>query len=77
MTRPDPAHDAIAAAIRAITGQVTGPPNLIGFDFVDLRTAFIGGGLAVFGEGEAEGPDRAIRAADAAIDDLKRQLRQR
>jgi hypothetical protein len=25
----DPAQDAIAAAIRAITGLVTGPPNLI------------------------------------------------
>ena len=26
----------------------------------------------MFGEGEAEGPDRAIRAAEAAIADLKR-----
>jgi len=67
----------MAAAIRAITGLVTGPPNLIGFDFVFFRDAFIDGGRAVFGEGEAEGPDRAIRAADAAIADLKRQLRQR
>jgi cell division GTPase FtsZ len=56
----DPAHDAIAAAIRAITGLVTGPPNLVGFDFADLR-------VAMFEQG---------RAADAAIADLKRQLRQ-
>jgi cell division protein FtsZ len=66
---------AIAATIRAITSLVTGPPNLIGFDMADLRAAFKGGGRAVFGEGEAEGPDRAIRAADAALADLKRQLR--
>jgi cell division protein FtsZ len=70
----DPAHDDIAAAIRAITGLVTGPPNLIGFDFADLRCALLNQGRAVFAQGEAEGPDRAIRAADAAIDDLKRKL---
>jgi cell division protein FtsZ len=72
----DPAHDAIAAAIRAITGLVTGPPNLIGFDFSDLRCALIEQGRAVFAQGEADGPDRARRAADAALADLRRQLRQ-
>lgn len=61
--------------IRAITGLVTGLPNLIGFDFADLRTALIEQGCAVFAEGEAEGPDRARRAADAAIADLRRRLR--
>jgi hypothetical protein len=50
--------------LQAITGLVTGPPNLVGFDFVFLRDAFIDGGPAVFGQGEAEGPDRASRAAD-------------
>jgi hypothetical protein len=43
----DPAHDEIAALIRAITGLVTGPPNLIGFDFADLRHALRGLGRAV------------------------------
>ena len=71
----DPAHDAIAAVIRAITGLVTGPPNLIGLDFADLRLALLNQGRAVFGQSEAEGPDRARRAVDAALDDLKRQLR--
>jgi cell division protein FtsZ len=71
----DPAHDDIAAAIRAITGLVTGPPNLIGFDFADLRCALFEQGRAVFAEGEAEGPDRARRAADAALAYLKRKLR--
>ena len=72
----DPAHDAIAAVIRAMTSLVTEPPTLICFDFVDLGVFVKERGRAYFGEGEAEGPDRAIRAADAAIADLKRQLRQ-
>ena len=71
----DPAHDEIAAAIRAITALVTGPPNLIGFDVADLRTALIDGGHAVLAQGEADGPDRAIRAAEAAIAELKGKLR--
>ena len=66
----DPAHDRITAILAAITTLVTAPPNLIGFDIVFFRDAFIDGGRAVFGEGEAEGPDRAIRAADAAMDDM-------
>jgi hypothetical protein len=33
----DPAHDRIAAAIRATTTLVTGPPNLIGFDLKYFR----------------------------------------
>jgi cell division protein FtsZ len=71
----DPAHDDIAAAIRAITGLVTGPPNIIGFDFADLRFALLHQGRAVFGQGEAEGPDRARRAVDAAFADLKHRIR--
>ena len=71
----DTAHDDIAAMVRAITGLVTGPPNLIGFDFADLRVALFEQGCAVFAQGEAEGPDRARRAVDAAVADLKRQLR--
>ena len=72
----DPAHEEIAAVVRATTSLVTGEPNLVGFDFADLRTALKDGGRAVFGQGEATGPDRATRAAEAAIADLKRKLRQ-
>jgi cell division GTPase FtsZ len=72
----DPAHDNITAIIRAITTLVTGPLNLIGFDFADLRCALLNQGRAVFGQGEAEGPDRASRAVEAAFADLKRRLRQ-
>jgi cell division GTPase FtsZ len=71
----DPAHDRITAILTAITGLVTGPPNLIGFDFADLRTGLIDGGRAVFAQAEASGPDRAIRAADAAIAEIREQLR--
>ena len=76
----DPAHDEIAAVIRATTSLVTNEPNLVGFDFADLREAFKDGGNAVFGEGEAAGPPeegRATRAAEAAIADLKRKLSQK
>lgn len=72
---PAKAGNEIAAVVRAITTLVTAPPTIVGFDFVFLLEAFTGGGRAVFGEGEAEGPDRAIRAADAAITDIRRQLR--
>jgi hypothetical protein len=71
----DPAHDQIAAVIRAITALVTGTPNLIGFDIADLRVALIERGRAVLGRDESEGPDRAVRVAEAAIADLKRNLR--
>ncbi len=73
----DTALDEIAAVIRATTSLVTNEPNLVGFDFADLRTALHQGGNAVFGQGEAAGPDRATRAAEAAIADLKRKLRRK
>ena len=72
----DPAHDRMDAAIKAISGLVTHPPNLVGFDFADLRTALLNQGRAVFGEGEASGPDRAIKAVEAALGDLKRAIRE-
>ena len=72
------AHNRIAAAIKAMTGLVTGPPNLIGVDPADLRAIFKDAGPAVFGEGEASGqPEqgRATRAAEIAIAEIKRQLK--
>jgi hypothetical protein len=46
-----PAHDRTAAAIRAISTLVIGPPTLPAFDFADLVTAFDNGGRAVFSRG--------------------------
>ena len=50
-----------------MSAKMTGNPANIGLED--------GGGRAVSGEGEAEGPDRAIRAAEAAIADIRPQLR--
>jgi len=67
------------ASVQAATDLLT-YPGLIGMDFADLR-AVLGrrgqqrlGALAVVGFGEAAGENRAIRAAEDAIKDLKRQL---
>jgi cell division GTPase FtsZ len=43
-------------------------------DLADLRLILENGGEAVFGAGEAEGPNRAVRAAEAALTDLRRHL---
>jgi cell division GTPase FtsZ len=72
----DPAHDRITAILAAITELVTGEPSIPCVDIVDLRHVLVDTGRAVFGQAEADGPDRAIRAAEAAMDNLKRTLRQ-
>ena len=71
----DPAHDRMAAIIKAVSELVTQPPTVIGFDFADLRAALHDKGRAVFGQGEASGENRAVRAAELALADIKRQLR--
>jgi cell division protein FtsZ len=71
----DPAHDRIAAIVKALSELVTQPPTLIGFDFADLRDALHDKGRAVFGQGEASGENRAIRAAELALADIRQQLR--
>jgi cell division protein FtsZ len=72
----DPALDLIASIVRAITEPFVQQPQLPALDFADMRTAFLDGGLAAFGQGEAEGEDRAIKAAERAIADLKRAIRE-
>ncbi len=71
----DPAHDRIAAIIKAVSDLVTQPPTLIGFDFAEVRAALHDKGCAVFGQGEASGEDRAIRVAELALADIRRQTR--
>lgn len=74
------ALDDVTEAVRTITDLLT-HVTLIGLDFSDVRTVLHpdglcgeeGGGLARFGTGEASGPDRAVKAAEAALLDLKRQ----
>ena len=45
----DPAIDAMAQAVRAITDLIT-HQSLVGFDFRDTRLVLGNGGRAVFGE---------------------------
>jgi cell division protein FtsZ len=42
-------------------------PGLINLDFADVKTIMAGMGLAIMGTGTAEGSDRAMVAANAAI----------
>ncbi|MEI7668876.1 MAG: cell division protein FtsZ, partial [Pseudomonadota bacterium] len=42
-------------------------PGLINLDFADIRTVMSEMGKAMMGTGEAEGPKRAVEAAEAAI----------
>ena len=65
--------DPVTASVRAISDLLT-IVTLIGIDFCDVRTVLDGGGRAVCGVGEAEGPNRAIRAAEAALVDVKRAI---
>lgn len=78
----DQGLDDVAEAVRTIADLLT-RVNLIGIDFADVRTVLHrdglagagGGGVAWLGTGEASGPDRAVKATEAALLDLKRQLR--
>ena len=48
--------------------------GLICLDFADVASVMQDSGRGVVGIGEAAGEGRAVRAAEAAISDLKRQL---
>lgn len=66
----------VYAAIRAV-GYLCTQPKLIGLDFADVRSILDRdgeGGVAVVGHGIAKGPDRAVKAAEAALADLREQL---
>jgi cell division GTPase FtsZ len=67
---------ALTAVIRAIADLLRDEHTIPCVDLVDLRHVLVDAGCAVSGQGEAEGPGRAIRAADAALADLRRQLRE-
>jgi cell division GTPase FtsZ len=60
-------------AIRSITDLLT-INGLICLDFADVGSVMRDSGRGVVGIGEAAGEGRAIKAAEAAISDLKRQL---
>lgn len=60
------ADDVLMAGVRSITDLIT-MPGLINLDFADIKTIMNEMGKAMMGTGEADGEDRAIKAAEAAI----------
>jgi len=62
----DLADEVLQQGVRGITDLMV-MPGLINLDFADIRTVMADMGKALMGTGEAEGEDRAIRAAGAAI----------
>jgi len=68
-----PLKEAFALADSVLTQGVRGisdlivHPGLINVDFADVKTVMKNAGSALMGIGEADGEDRALRAADQAI----------
>jgi cell division protein FtsZ len=60
------ADDVLYAGVRGITDLMV-VPGTINLDFADIRTVMSEMGNAMMGTGEAEGENRAISAAEAAI----------
>jgi cell division protein FtsZ len=60
------ADDVLRQAIQGISDLIL-VPGLINLDFADVKTIMAGMGLAIMGTGLAEGDDRAMAAANAAI----------
>ena len=52
--------------MRGVTDLIV-MPGLINLDFADIKTVMSEMGKAMMGTGEAEGEDRALKAAEAAI----------
>jgi cell division GTPase FtsZ len=74
--QPDPAHMLAAQIIRSLTEHLAQQPALPALDIADLRSGLLDGGRGYFGQAEASGPDRALKAAAAALADLRRNIRQ-
>ena len=60
------ADKVLYSGVRGITDLMV-MPGLINLDFADVRTVMSGMGSAMMGEGEAEGENRALKAAQNAI----------
>src|SRR5215472_5766499 len=60
------ADQVLYMGVRGVTDLMMAP-GLVNLDFADLRTVMAEMGKAMMGTGEAEGENRAIRAAEAAI----------
>jgi cell division protein FtsZ len=60
------ANDVLLGAVQGIADLIT-RPGLINVDFADVRTVMSEMGMAMMGSGSARGEDRAVAAAEAAI----------
>ena len=59
------ANDVLLKAVQGIAELITSP-GLINVDFADVRAVMSGGGITMMGSGEAQGEDRASKAAQMA-----------
>ena len=60
------ADHVLYMGVRGVTDLMVAP-GLVNLDFADIRTVMAEMGKAMMGTGEADGENRAIRAAEAAI----------
>src|SRR3954470_7486298 len=60
------ADNVLYMGVRGVTDLMMAP-GLVNLDFADIRTVMAEMGKAMMGTGEADGDNRAIRAAEAAI----------
>ncbi len=60
------ADDVLHAGVRGVTDLIV-MPGLINLDFADIKSVISEMGKAMMGTGEAEGEERAVKAADMAI----------
>jgi cell division protein FtsZ len=60
------ADQVLYMGVRGVTDLMMAP-GLVNLDFADIRTVMAAMGKAMMGTGEAEGENRAIRAAESAI----------
>jgi cell division protein FtsZ len=60
------ADNVLYMGVRGVTDLMVAP-GMVNLDFADIRTVMAEMGKAMMGTGEAEGENRAIRAAEAAI----------
>ena len=60
------ADNVLYMGVRGVTDLMVNP-GLVNLDFADIRTVMAEMGKAMMGTGEAEGDDRAVKAAEAAI----------
>ncbi|MBE9603665.1 cell division protein FtsZ [Acetobacteraceae bacterium H6797] len=60
------ADNVLYMGVRGVTDLMVNP-GMVNLDFADIRTVMAEMGKAMMGTGEAEGEDRAVKAAEAAI----------